>query len=113
MRITKSENVHIVVIDRSLDSETAPNVQDVLLDLVDEGARTILCDFSETTYISSRGLRAVIAAAKRLKNIGGEMVFCSVEGNVGQIFDISGFNRIFRIFDGQSEALRELTPLTS
>ncbi|MDP7423079.1 MAG: STAS domain-containing protein [bacterium] len=108
MKITTANGVSIALIDKSLDAETAPNTQDVLLDLVQDGARKILCDFSQTDYISSRGLSAVLAAAKKLRNIGGEMAFCSVGQNVRQIFSISGFHEIFRIFESQDEALAEL-----
>ncbi len=108
MRIIKRNDIVIAKRPENLDFQTADDVQDRLLDLIDEGALKILCDFSKTDHISSRGLRAILAGAKRMKKTGGELVFCALGQNVYTIFKISGFDQIFRIFDTQEEGLAGL-----
>jgi len=56
-------------------------------------------------YISSAGLRVLLATAKKLKAIGGELRVCSLNEIVTEVFDISGFDLILTVLPSESEAL--------
>ena len=62
-------------------------------------------NFEKLDYISSAGLRVLLAAAKQLKGIDGELRICSLNEVVREVFDISGFTTIFKVFGSESEAL--------
>ena len=47
-----------------LDSDAAPRLEAEILDLIAGGARRILFDCSDLTYMSSAGLRVVVVACK-------------------------------------------------
>lgn len=46
-------------------------------------------------YISSAGLRVLLQAAKKLNQISGTLVLCSVKDEVKKVFDIAGLSPIF------------------
>ena len=56
-------------------------------------------------YISSAGLRVLLATAKKLKAIGGELRVCSLNEIVTEVFDITGFDLILTVLPSESEAL--------
>ncbi len=64
-------------------------------------------NFEKLHYISSVGLRILLAAAKQLKTADGELRICDLNEVVKEVFDISGFTLIFKIFGTESEALKE------
>ena len=108
MNIKDVGNIKVVRIVSRFDAYTAKEVEAALNELIDEGCRTILCDFSETEYISSAGLRVLLAAGKRLKKNGGMIALCSLQANVREVFDTAGFSALFDIYQTEKEALEAL-----
>jgi anti-anti-sigma factor len=98
-------SVTVVSIDGHLDTNTAPEAQAHLDSLQDDGAQKILIDFSDLDYISSAGLRVLLATAKRLGGAGGALRICGLNETVGEVFEISGFSVILDVFDGEVDAL--------
>lgn len=107
MRITiKSANdVKILAFEGNLDTQTSPDAQAQLSQLIDGGERKILVNFANLGYISSAGLRVLLAAAKQLLAAEGELRVCDLNDVVKEVFDISGFSTILKIFDNEIDAL--------
>ncbi|MGE5554809.1 MAG: STAS domain-containing protein [Methanocella sp.] len=99
----------IVGILRRFDAYTASQVEVELNRLVSEGTKKIACDFSQTEYLASAGLRVLLTASKGLSRAGGKMVLCNVKPYVMEVFEISGLNRIFQIYPTVEEAVKALT----
>lgn len=107
MEVTISSNNNIVVasINGRLDAVTAPELERQLLTIIEKGETSLIIDLSSLEYISSAGLRVILTTAKKLKNAKGNMVLCSLQDTVMQIFEISGFNSILKIADNKETAL--------
>jgi anti-anti-sigma factor len=100
------DQVKIVDFNGNLDTNTAPQAESLLKDLVDGGDKKILINLLKLDYISSAGLRVFLATAKQLKAEGGEMRLCNLNETVQEIFDISGFSMIFTVKPNEEEALK-------
>jgi anti-sigma B factor antagonist len=87
------------------DAYTANEVDSALRELIMTGTKKIICDFSQTDYVASAGLRVLLSAAKSLHNSGGGIVLFSMKPQVYEVFEISGFTQIFKIFASKKEAL--------
>jgi len=73
-----------------IDTITAPELESaVKLDGVEE----LLFDFAGIDYVSSAGLRVLLAAQKKMA--GRKMVIANVCPAVKEVFDITGFSDIF------------------
>jgi anti-anti-sigma factor len=57
-------------------------------------------------YVSSSGLRILLMALKRITMAKGKFVLCSLQENIREIFEISGFTTIFEIYSNEEDALR-------
>jgi len=101
-------DVKIICIMNRFDAYTANQVEAELTRLIAEGSRKIVCDFSQTEYLASAGLRVLITATRSLQKVGGKIVLCSVKPYVLEVFEISGLKKIFKIFDSTDAALQEL-----
>ena len=97
----------IVKITGRMDAITAPSFEKALNERIAEGGTQFVMEMSGLEYISSAGLRGILATAKALKGKGGWIRFAAVGGAVKEVFDISGFGSIFRMYDSVSGALAE------
>ena len=97
--------VKIVRIEGKLDTQTSPDAEARLTQLIDAGARKVVVNFERLAYISSAGLRILLAAAKRLRASGGELRVCSLSDLVQEVYDISGFDTILSVSKSEAEAL--------
>jgi anti-sigma B factor antagonist len=100
-----AEGVTVVRFEGNLDTNTAPEAQDHFDGLAAGGVSKILVDFEDLDYISSAGLRVLLATAKKLRGAGGNLRLCSLNETVGEVFEISGFSTIFAVFPSEAEAL--------
>lgn len=106
---TRKEGSSVVVsVKGRIDAVTAPEFEKGLLALMAGGDSTLILNFSGLEYISSAGLRSILATAKQLKAKEGKMLFASLQGPVKDVFKISGFGSIFKIYDTEEEALRQV-----
>ena len=92
-----------------LDTNTSPQAQEAMDRLVAGRARTIVVDFTALEYISSAGLRVLLATVKRIERDGGTFHLFGLNDSVREVFEISGFSTILKVFGTEAEALRGLT----
>ena len=103
--VKTTNEVKVLAFEGRLDTQTSPDAQQQLTRLIEEGENRFLVNFEKLDYISSAGLRVLLAAAKQLKGTDGELRICSLNEVVREVFDISGFTTIFKVFGSESEAL--------
>lgn len=103
--VESSENGRIVLeLQGRLDSNTSKAVEDRLAVMMDGGVNALLLDFTQLEYISSAGLRVLLVVAKRMKVAGGRLAICALRPEVREVFEISGFSKIFSIRPNRTEA---------
>jgi len=95
----------ILSIAGRIDTATAPTLEKAINKEIDNGNRKILLNFSSVSYISSGGLRVLLATAKKLKSPGDKYALCSLSAEVNKILKLAGFNTIFSIYPSEGEAL--------
>lgn len=91
-----------------LDSSATAELEAKVLESLDGGAKHLLLDFSQLEYINSAGLRVLVMSYQRLNPQGGRILICGVRDYIAEIFDISGYNRIFSMHADTDSALREI-----
>lgn len=105
----KTENgITVVTASGRVDAVTAPEFEKYLAETIVSGTRKLLINFKSVEYISSAGLRSILATAKKLKVENGEMAFASLVGPVEEVFKISGFHSIFHIYETEEKALIQM-----
>jgi anti-anti-sigma factor len=70
-----------------------------------EGHNTLVVDLGDLAYISSMGLRTLLAIGKTLQGKGGALRICRLTGLVKQVFEITGMYRVFPIYESAESAL--------
>jgi len=99
------EGATILHITGRIDTATAPELEQAINKEIGNGNRKILLNFSAVSYISSGGLRVLLATAKKLKIPGDHYALCSLSAEVLKILKLAGFTTIFSISPSEGEAL--------
>ena len=102
--INKEGDISILSLTGSLDTNTSKEAEDHINKLLEEGNIKLLIDLTDLDYISSSGLRILLSTSKKLKSLRGEMRICGLNETVNEVFEISGFTMIFKIFKTLEEA---------
>lgn len=110
MEITtrQEKEKNIVTVKGRIDGVTAPEFERYLFELISQGTRNFIVNLDGLEYISSAGLRSIIVIAKKLKTLEGNIYFTGIKGAVEEVFKISGFYSIFKIYDSDVVALNNI-----
>ena len=110
MTVASNKIGQVLVLSPSgrLDAETAPGLQDQIMGHVEEGATSILLELSGLNYVSSAGLRAILVVAKKMQEVDGQFALCGLTEPVGDVFTVSGFDKILNIHVDQTSAIAAL-----
>ena len=83
-----------VILEGRLDTTTTPELENEIKDL--SSVNDLVFDFSKLEYISSAGLRVLLATQKEM-NKHGKMTIKNVNKDVMEVFSITGFVDILHI----------------
>ena len=97
MNIVKtSEGTKLTLaVEGRLDTTTAPQLEAELKSSLD-GVTELTLDFDKLEYLSSAGLR-VLLAAQKVMNKQGSMVVLHVNETIQEVFEVTGFVDILTI----------------
>lgn len=95
VEIKKSAENTVVEIVGRLDTTTAPSLEKTLNEDMGE-TKNLILDLKGLEYISSAGLRVLLAAQKKMQKLGS-MKLVNVCESVMEVFEITGFADILTI----------------
>ncbi len=88
----------VVSVSGRLDTLTSPDLDKAGKSWIEEGKVDVVLDMEGLDYISSAGLRSILALAKSIESNGGRLVLCNVRGMVEEVLSMSGFDSFLSIF---------------
>ena len=107
--VTEEEKSAIVVsITGRLDAQTAGEFMKNMAEPIDRVENHLIINFDALEYISSAGLRVVLATAKKLEAKKANVMIVGLKDTVESVFKISGFHMLFKIFDTVETALENI-----
>lgn len=102
------ENIWVVAPEGRVDLSAAGSIEESLNGLLSEGRAHIVVDFSGVSYMASAGLRVLILALRRARNLGGDMRLAAASSNVQQVLKMSGMETLFGVHETVAEAISVL-----
>ena len=93
----------ILRLEGRLDASSSPILEGKLNELVGK-KKNLLVDFSKVDYLSSAGMRLLLASTKKMKSAQGKLIFFSISDEVMEIIKMAGFERILNICTNEQEA---------
>jgi anti-sigma B factor antagonist len=103
--LEESPGVAVIALSGELDLYTCPEFKTQLLQVIEGGAKLVVVDLTETTFIDSTALGVLIRGVERLKTQDGRLVVACSDPNIVKIFEVTGLDRIFSVCRSREEAL--------
>ena len=100
---------YVISLTGEVDLYTAPEFKQQLLNVISEGGKDVIVDFSDTTFIDSTTLGVLVGGVKRLRPTGGSLALVCTDDNITKIFEITGLDRVFPIHSSREDALAALS----
>jgi anti-anti-sigma factor len=103
----------VILLPDKVEGEAVAAVETILRQLMQEGTRNILCNFSRTEIVADAGLAMFVSVLKDFHRLQGQMAFCLLKPGVRELFAAAGLTNVYHYYDQdealQAQVLRELT----
>jgi anti-anti-sigma factor len=95
----------------SLDSNTAPQLQDKIDEEINPDIQTLILNFKQLEFLSSAGLRVIFKAKKLMDNRSGKFVLVNLQPQIKKVFDIMKALDGMNVFKNEEEMDDYLTAM--
>jgi anti-sigma B factor antagonist len=102
------DDAYVISLAGEVDLYTAPEFKQQLLEVIAQGGRQVVVDFSSTTFIDSTTLGVLVGGVKRLRTNDGQLTLVCSDRNITKIFEITGLDRVFTIYPTRDEAVEKI-----
>jgi anti-sigma B factor antagonist len=99
------KRVEVISVSGRVDSSTAPEFEQALKGALDAGRHHIVLDLQNVDYMSSAGLRAMVAALKTARRHNGDVRVANPSARVTEVLQLAGLTSIFEVFPTQVDAV--------
>jgi len=108
MEISSRSNGDIVILDVSgeIDLYNAPEIKDIIGNLIEEKKYNVIINLKEVTYIDSSGIGALISSLSNLKKYQGGLKIINVFASVKKVFELTKLTSFFDIYENEDEAVK-------
>lgn len=100
-----SGGVTVVTVEGQLIVANRQELKQAIQEALDAGSRRFVLDFSDTAYIDSSGLGALVSINKRVREVGGELRLAGLNEDLRSLFALTKLDTLFAIAESASEAL--------
>lgn len=100
-----SEDVVVLKPYGHLDTTTAPEVEETILDLLSQERYRIIVDLQDVDYVNSSGWGTFLREIRRIRDNAGDLVLVHMNQEVYTIYETMEFSRILQAFPGMNQAL--------
>ncbi len=77
----------------------------MVLDAMEQGARTVVVDFTDASYIDSSGLGALVSLSRRLRDAGGDLRLVGLSDELRTLFELTRLDALFPLFATRADAV--------
>ena len=95
----------VLSVQGEVDVYTAPQFREQLIQLVDQGQRSILVDLEGVEFLDSTGLGVLVGGLKKVRAHDGSLQLICTQDRLLKIFRITGLAKVFVIHDSADGAL--------
>lgn len=97
--------VPIIDLVGEVDAYTSARFREAMVDLIEAGAASLIISMMQVEYIDSSGLGALVGGLKRSTERGGRIIIVCDNPQIRKVFEITGLEKVFPLFDTEAEAV--------
>ncbi len=105
LSVETHKRVVVVTAAGRIDSTNANQLDNALKQLLEDGNANIVVELSGIEYMSSAGLRAIVAALREAKKKRGDVRIATPSERVSEVFSLAGLSALFVTYDDLTAAV--------
>ena len=94
----------LIVASGELDVQSVPQLKEHLADAIDGGAKAIVVDLADVSFVDSISLSALVGARRKLGD-GGRLAIVAVHEYVRLILQATGLEQVLDVFESRDDAV--------
>ena len=103
--VTEYKRVAVLQPKGRVDSATATELEVALGRLTNAGKHNLVLDFSQVEYLSSAGLRVLVATLKAARQAGGDLCLASPSPRIVEALRLVGVDALLTVYDSREAAI--------
>lgn len=103
---TRTESHLLIEVTGQLVVGNRQEFKQAVLEEIEQGARLVLVDFTNATYIDSSGLGALVSLGKRVRDMGGDLRLVGLNDDMRSLFELTRLDALFPLFASKDDALK-------
>jgi len=100
------DNIPVLSVSGKIDAMTSRDLEVALVDLINQNKKILIVDMANVVYLSSSGLRVLMASLNELRKGDGDLLLASLQPFVKDVFSLTGAIRFFSIYPNPGEAIK-------
>lgn len=108
LKVSRHGQVAVVHPGAQVDGRSAFQFEQDILELLQDGTRHVVVDFSAVTLFASAGIRVLILMLHKLDARDGALVLCGLTQYVRNVLDVSGLTSQFTIVGTIADAVKAM-----
>lgn len=101
---TADRELPIIELEGEVDVYTAPQLKQQMIGILEGGAKELVVNLEKVDYLDSTALGVLIGGLKRMRERDGNMVLVCPSPRIRRVFEITGLDKIFDIYNTEAEA---------
>lgn len=101
---TLEQSLPVIELEGEVDVYTAPQLKQQMISILEGGAKMMVVDLTKVDYLDSTALGVLIGGLKRMRERDGNMVLICPSPRIRRVFEITGLDKIFDIYNSEGDA---------
>jgi anti-sigma B factor antagonist len=98
----------VMIAENEASLKNAEAFKTEMMQLVDTGAKNMILDFSQVTYVDSSFLGSLVASLKYAISNGSDIYLVELQKDIYDLLHLIRMNKVFKIFDSEEQAAASL-----
>lgn len=105
INVQSMKRVDLITVSGRVDSSTAHELEETLDSRISDGRYNLVLEMSGVDYLSSAGLRALVAALRACKKRGGDVRIANPSERVSEVMSLAGLDQLFETYEDVTVAV--------
>ena len=105
IKVEEFKRADLIEVSGRIDSSNASELEDAFKGLAEHGRYHLVAELSGVEYMSSAGLRALVAALRESKKHRGDLRIASPSERMQEVLNLAGLDTVFTIYDDATAAI--------
>lgn len=108
VQVEEKGDVVVIRAQGRLDAASSPQLEKRINSIIDAGHFKLILNFAGIDYLSSAGMRLMLAVFKKLRHLEGKIVACCLNDEVMDVIKMAGFHQVLEIYSTEDESFNHM-----